>query len=451
MTDTSPSPEGRIAAWRDAMLARPGVAPSDVDELEDHLRGHVDALAAVGLSEEEAFLVAVQRVGRQDAIAAGLAREHSGRLWRQYVQEEPVRTSSRGDLWVMLVFAVLAGLAVRVPIGMLVDEAPGAPATSLVGSLIATAAVVTAYVAWRRRPPSVVVLGATAVLLGVLAAALVAYPYVDPRETQALGLLHAPIAILVALGAVHLGRDWRQLDRWMDYLRFLGEVAIYYVLIALGGGVLLGLAAGVFASVGVDPERLFEWVLPLGAGGGLVVAAWLVEAKQSVVENMAPVLSLVFTPLFTLLLVVFLGVMAVGGPPSSANREVLIIIDLVLVVVLALHVFSVSARPSGARVGWFDRLQFLLLVAAVAVDVVLLGAIAGRIAEFGASPNKVAALGENIVLLVNLAVSAWLSFGFLRGRRPFVDLENWQSRYLPVIGVWALVVVLVFPPVCGFR
>ena len=76
--------------------------------------------------------------------------------------------------------------------------------------------------------------------------------------------------------------------------------------------------------------------------------------------------------------------------------------------------------------------------------------ITGRITEFGTTPNKAAALGENVILLVNLAWSAWLMLGLLRRRTPFAALERWQTAYLPVYAVWAWVVVLVFPPVFGY-
>ena len=60
----------------------------------------------------------------------------------------------------------------------------------------------------------------------------------------------------------------------MDYVRFTGEWFIYYVLIGLGGGVLLGLTAGVFSTIGVDTETaIFSWVLPCGAAGAVLVAA----------------------------------------------------------------------------------------------------------------------------------------------------------------------------------
>ena len=55
----------------------------DVAELEDHLRGQLDALKGAGLAEDEAFLVAVKRMGAVDALSQEFAREHSDRLWRQ--------------------------------------------------------------------------------------------------------------------------------------------------------------------------------------------------------------------------------------------------------------------------------------------------------------------------------------------------------------------------------
>ena len=73
-----------------------------------------------------------------------------------------------------------------------------------------------------------------------------------------------------------------------------------------------------------------------------------------------------------------------------------------------------------------------------------------RIAEFGTSPNKLAALGLNLLLLVHLLGTAWATIGFLRGKRPFASLEHWQTRYLPAYGAWAAIVVVAFGPIFGF-
>src|SRR5205085_3703904 len=100
---------------------------------------------------------------------------------------------------------------------------------------------------------------------------------------------------------------------------------------------------------------------------------------------------------------------------------------------------------------FFDRLQLLLVMSALVVDALALAAIASRISEFGFTPNKMAALGENLILLVNLAGSAWLYARFIRHRGAFAVLERWQIAYLPVYSVWAALVVVMFPPLFGYR
>jgi hypothetical protein len=237
----------------------------------------------------------------------------------------------------------------------------------------------------------------------------------------------------------------------MDFIRFSGELFIYYVLIALGGGVLMGFMALIFQSIGIDIEPVFEsWILPCGAMGAVVIASWLVEAKQSVIENMAPVLTRLFTPLFAAVLVTFLVTLVWTGRGIDIERDVLIGFDLLLVVVLGLLLYSMSARDPRSPPGVFDALQVVLLVSALLTDLVALWAIAARITEFGFTPNRVAALGENAILLVNLAWSAVLYVRFIRGRGSFTDLERWQTSYLPVYAVWAAIVVIVFPPVFGY-
>jgi hypothetical protein len=95
--------------------------------------------------------------------------------------------------------------------------------------------------------------------------------------------------------------------------------------------------------------------------------------------------------------------------------------------------------------------QVVLLVSALVADAVALWAIAARITEFGFSANRVAALGENLILLVNLACSAAIYIRFLQGRGSFLALERWQTNYLPVYAAWAAFVVIVFPPLFGYR
>jgi hypothetical protein len=175
-----------------------------------------------------------------------------------------------------------------------------------------------------------------------------------------------------------------------------------------------------------------------------------VEAKQSVIENMAPVLTRLFTPLFAAVLVTFLGALLWNGGGIDIERDTLIQFDLLLVVVLGLLLYSVSARDPGSPPGAFDVMQVVLVAGALVADAVALWAIGARITEFGFSANRVAALGMNVILLVNLAWSALLYVRFLRGRGPFTALERWQTQYLLVYAAWATIVVIVFPPAFGY-
>jgi hypothetical protein len=251
------------------------------------------------------------------------------------------------------------------------------------------------------------------------------------------------------VGLAYAAEDWRSSRRRMDFIRFTGEWFVYFVLMALGGGVLTGFTVGTFAAIGIDSETFVgQWLLPCGAAAAVVVAGWLVEVKQGVVENIAPVLTRLFTPLFTAVLLAGTVIWTTSG--IDVEREALILFDLLLVVVLGLLLYSLSARDPLAPPGLFDRLQLALVVSALAIDVLVLVEITGRISDYGTTPNKSAALGENVILLVNLAWSAWLLLKFVRGRTRFVALERWQTSYLPVYAAWAWIVVLVFPPLFSY-
>jgi uncharacterized membrane protein len=128
------------------------------------------------------------------------------------------------------------------------------------------------------------------------------------------------------------------------------------------------------------------------------------------------------------------------------KREVLIGFDLLLAMVVGLVLYAASARDPQAPPGAFDVLQVVLVVAALLADGIALWAIAERISEYGSTPNRLAALGENVILLVNLAGSTVLYLRFLLRRGGFAPLERWQTACLPVYAGWAAIVVVVFPP-----
>ncbi len=446
--------DGQIAEWRSYMRRRRELHETDVEELEDHLRNRITELSEAGLRPGEAFLIAVKRMGSVDEVSREFAREHSERLWKQLMlpgsPDTPATARSRRELPVMVLCAVIAALAIKAPSWFGQDISEDTSGFYLRNAGLFVLPALAGYLAWQRKASLrvILVLAALFILGGVAANA---YPLADDSQSVALTAIHLPLALWLVVGVAYVGGEWRSDRRWMDFIRFTGETLIYLVLIGLGGGVLTAFVAGTFNAIGLDAEGFIEsWLVPCGAVAAVVVAAWLVEAKQSVIENMAPVLTRLFTPLFAAALLVFLVFTIWSGNGIDVERDALILFDLLLVVVLGLLLYSISARDHAAPPGLFDRLQLGLVVSALVIDVMVLLAITGRISEFGFSPNKTAALGENVILLTNLAWSAWLFFGFMRGRAPFTRMEQWQTRYLLVYAVWAWAVVLVFPVVFGF-
>ncbi|MET4156850.1 permease prefix domain 1-containing protein [Agromyces sp. PvR057] len=472
-----------VASWRAWMQRDDAVNRADLDELESHLLDRVDALREVGLHDDEAFLVAVKRLGAVDELSHEYARVHSERLWKQLVldgEAEPgaadpgarAGTSDaldradaaggRAPFW-KRANGLAVALALGVGAGLVVTAATlvGAdPAFFLRNATLLVLPFLAAWFVWRHRPPMAAVLAVAGafVLVGVV---LNVFPWASLSAAQAFGgavadtellaSLGAAVALWLMTGVAYSAGRWRSSDARMDFVRFSGEWLVYYVLIALVGGALSALTIGVFSTIDVDVAWFFgRWVLPCAIPGAVLVAAWLVDAKQRVIENIAPVLTKVFTPLFTIMLIALVVAAVLQWNIVDADRELLIAFDLVLVVVLGLLVYSYSSRDPLQRPGWFDRIQLVMLVAALVVDVFVLVAMVGRTGEFGFSPNKTASLGLNLILLVNLAWAAWLQLGFLRGREPFDRLERWQTGYLPVYLAWAAVLVLVFPPVFDF-
>ena len=170
--------EGQIGEWRAYMHRRRELRDTDAEELEDHLRSRITELTDAGLRADEAFLIAVKRMGSLDELSREFAREHSERLWKQLVLPgEPDRPAarSRHELPVMVLCAAVAALAIKVPawFGLDIDGEEGVfYARNL--SLFALPPLA-AYFAWQRQI-GLRVIGVLAFLFVLGAVAANTYP-----------------------------------------------------------------------------------------------------------------------------------------------------------------------------------------------------------------------------------------------------------------------------------
>ena len=457
MAETTTTLDTQIAAWRTAVLRSRAVTESDADELEGHLRDQLTDLTAAGLSDDEAFLIAVKRLGQVDALTAEYARAHGDRLWKQLVTPAAAASDSRQSVGVMIAFAAVAIVLLHTARVLAATDTDlsaslfGSPTQPWFGRSVSlfVLPVLGAYFAYTRRIARARIL-TVAAITAAIGLIVNLYPFPSGSSTDALVALYLPILLWSLVGAVYV-TSLHAPDARMDFIRFTGEWAIYFLLIVLGGGLLLGLTTAILAPIMPGAiEGIITWVLPAGGAAAVIVAAWLVEAKKSIIENLAPVLTAIFTPLFAALLIVAAVGYLVLAPTDEFNRDLLIVFDVLLMVVVALVVYGISASDPQRGRTTMDVLRFVAVVAAIILDVLVLVLMFARVGELGFTPNRFAALGLNLVLLLNLLGTAWFAARHLAGRAQPVALERWQTGYLPVFAGWVAVVVLVLPPVFLF-
>ncbi len=450
--------DARVREWTDALRSRGAFRAEDIVELESHLRDEIDALAKTGLSGEEAFLVAEHRVGRPEALAAEYAKVH-GEPWRGMAFDtltDADRGRARRDLVLAGVLALAAALLAQVPrlfgAELFTNEPPVAWLRNFSLFFMPLAAVF--YAVRGRARPGLLAVAAGLFAAGGLLVNLYPWPASGSTalpQTLLLASLHLPVMLWLIVALVYTAERWREDGARMDFLRATGEAFIYGTLILCGGAVLTLFTQLIFAALGI--EIMEPYLRTVGIGGVVaapVVAVFLVSAKKSIVENIAPVLSRIFTPLFLATMLAFLASMAVLRKSPFDERDTLLAVNVMLILVLALVIYNLTARRSADRRTVMDWLNLALIACAAAVDAVALASIAGRILSFGWSPNRAALLGMNLVLLVDLAGLAVTTVRFLAGRTPFAAIERWQARYLPVLFAWSTAVVAVFPPLFAF-
>src|SRR5918996_1630085 len=206
--------ESQIAEWRAYVGKAPAVNGHDLDELEGHLRDQIAELDAAGLTADEAFLVAVKRMGDIDTLSREFAREHSGRLWKQLVLSGEDEPASSASGWVeALVFAVAAAVTVQVArlAAGFPDEEPSWLARN---ATLFVLPFLAGYFARRRQLDTrrLALLG-TPFVLGELVVNL--YPYGEDSATDALVALHLPVVLWFAVAYPYMAGTLRSHQRRM--------------------------------------------------------------------------------------------------------------------------------------------------------------------------------------------------------------------------------------------
>jgi hypothetical protein len=368
-------------------------------------------------------------------------------VWHQrlnYEQEE-ISWGSAKELGIVVLLALLSGFVAKIPAVFRLEEEHFFSRN--IGLVVFP--FLMAYFAWRHTVPKVVVwavAGATA----IVAAYVNFLPNNPSSDSLVLACIHFPLLLWALLGVVHTRGDLHAASRRLDYLKFNGDQVVMTVIILLAGGALSAITVGLFRMIGLNIEEFyFQNFGLMGASAAPIMAAYLVTTNPQLVNRVSPIIARVFTPLVLGMLVVYLTAVVYTGKDPYNDREFLLIFNVLLLGVMAIILFAVAEQGRSNGIGLW--MLSALSVLTILVNSIALSAILFRISEWGITPNRLAVLGSNLLILSHLIGVAISLFRVARGKSEMDSVHNSITWFLPAYAFWTAFVVIGFPLLFGFR
>ncbi|AHC16728.1 permease prefix domain 1-containing protein [Salinispira pacifica] len=447
-----------IQLWLGEIAHRSDLNQEDQVEMEAHLLDSAEELMAAGLREDEAYLIALRRFGNSHDIILAQHERSTRRLWKQLYRGEDESQDADGKsvlrreniLTAALVF--LSGVLALIP-GMLGKGlSSGSPLYFMNAGFFIIPILGIYYPARRRiRGEQIGKTWLLPLVLMLLPMAVNLYPFQKWGQTQVIAILHLPLAQWLVLALFRNPRCLYDPRDRLDFIRFSGETAVYSVLVGLSGLLLVLLSAGLFSVIGVDIEAVLEqFIVPLLLPVTLFLGTILAERKKSLVENFAPILARLVSPPLLLVLLLFTAFFLSSTDVLEADRELLIIMDIMLLAVIVVVIYSVSVRSELRKDPFQDWINFLIVICALLLNLIVLSSMVYRLAEYGVSANKITSLGSNVLLTGNLSVLLLYFLRKIRNGVPGTGLLSIQGSYFAVYYGWFLILIMGFPLIFGF-
>jgi len=370
-------------------------------------------------------------------------------FWNERLNYESAEIfwGTRNELVFVIIAALVAGIIAKIPAFLTLDEDFYYPRN--IGFIVFP--VLTAYFAWKNH----LSLKKIALLIGATAVALIyinSLPANNQSDTLILACIHLPIFLWTLLSLAFSGDEFRNHEKKLGFLRYNGDLLVMTALILIAGFIMSGITIGLFSLIGLQIEQFyFNYVGIFGLAAAPIIGTYLTQTNPQLVSKVSPVIAKIFSPLVLVMLVVYIFAIIYSGKDPYNDREFLLIFNALLVGVMALIFFSVaeSTQPTKNKAGIW--VLFLLSCVTVVVNGIALSAIVFRISEWGITPNRLAVLGSNILILLNLLlVTARLSKSLNR-KANLSEVGKLITSFLPVYSIWALLVIFLFPLLFSFK
>lgn len=373
----------------------------------------------------------------------------SAKFWNERLnfETEEISWGTKNELIFVLIASLIAGLIAKIPEIASIDPEYFYPRNIA----LIVFPMLTAWFAWKQRMP---VKRLSIVSLAILISAIYIniLPDNDKSDTLILACIHLPLFLWAILGFTFVGDNLNNFRIRLDFLRYNGDLVVMTALMLIAGGLLTGITLGLFSLIEVSIEEFYvQYIVICGLAAAPIVGTYLVQTNPQLVSKVSPVIARVFTPLVFVTLVAYLTAIIYTGKDPYNDRDFLLLFNLLLIGVMAIILFSITetSKNAGSKIGLL--MLSGLSVVTIVINGIALSAIVFRISEWGITPNRLAVLGGNLLILINLLMVTYRLFKAMKNRDAIEKVENSIASFLPIYSVWAIVVTFVFPLLFNFR
>lgn len=382
-------------------------------------------------------------------IFTDIQESPTAQIWNERLnfENEEISWGTSNELTFVIVASLIAGLIAKIPEFTTIKADFFYPRNMA----FIIFPLLTAYFSWRQNIP-------LKKLLTVSVAILVSVFYINilpdnPKsDTLILACIHLPLFLWAVLGFTFVGDNLKNYHKRLDFLRYNGDLVVMTTIILIAGILLTVVTLGLFNLIDVRMEEFyFQYIVVMGLAASPIVGTYLVQANPQLVNKVSPVIAKVFTPLVLLTLIIYLlAVIGTGKDPYN-DRDFLLIFNMLLIGVMAIILFSIAetSKNSESKVGTWLLLG--LAIVTVIVNGIALSAILYRISEWGITPNRLAVLGGNILILTNLVIVTYRLFKTIKDSNEKDNIEKSIATFLPIYSIWTIIVTFFFPIIFNFK
>jgi hypothetical protein len=264
--------------------------------------------------------------------------------------------------------------------------------------------------------------------------------------------IHLPLLLWSIFGFVYIDFNHTDEIRRIDYIRYNGDLAILMAIMAISGGILTGITIGLFQAIGIRIEDFYmKNIVIVGAVSVPIVATFIIKNYTTLTNKIAPVIANIFSPLVLITAIVYLIALAVTGKDPYNDRDFLLIFNVMLLGVMAVIVFSVSETSTTKKQKFNELVLFFLSIITAIIDLVALSAIFYRLGTFGITPNRLAVLGSNILILINLVLIIIALYKVNFKKVLIREVELTIAKYLPVYLIWIIFMIIGVPLIFNMK